>query len=249
MADQNQFSAALLDPDLPVPEGIIRPDGQPASKRFDVYRNNVVASLVSAMGEAFPVCKRLVGDAFFDAVALNYVRANPPRSPLIMFYGAEFSDFLANFEPAQQVPYLPDVARLEHARRVAFHAADDKVMDPQDFANVPPEKIAEISMVFHASVRIIPSAFPIFSIWRFNSTDDTTPIAQNAEDVLVTRPAAEVLMQRLPAGGAAFIGALSNGKTLSDAADIASIAAPTFDLSENIGALLSAGALTNISVS
>ncbi|MCY4501644.1 MAG: DNA-binding domain-containing protein, partial [Alphaproteobacteria bacterium] len=52
---QSAFVEALLDPAKPVPAGLVRPDGLPAGRRFDIYRNNVVVALIEALGEAFPV--------------------------------------------------------------------------------------------------------------------------------------------------------------------------------------------------
>ena len=42
---QGAIAAALLDPALPVPLGLLGPAGEPSPRRFAVYRNNVVASL------------------------------------------------------------------------------------------------------------------------------------------------------------------------------------------------------------
>jgi len=78
---------------------------------------------------------------FFDAVAGHYVRINPPTSPLMMFYGSGFPEFLDGFEPAKQLPYLPDMARLELARRTAYHAADDPVLDPDALSKIAPEAL------------------------------------------------------------------------------------------------------------
>ena len=119
---QSEFSKALLEPSQPTPQGVIRPDGKPAGKRFDVYRNNVVVSLIGALGDGYPAVRKTVGEKFFDAVASVYVRSHPPKTPLMIFYGDSFADFLDRFEPAQQIPYLADVARLEWARRRAYHA-------------------------------------------------------------------------------------------------------------------------------
>lgn len=246
MVDQADFTRALLDPDSPIPDGIIRPDATPAKKRFDVYRNNVVTSLIDAMGAAFPVIKKLVGAQFFDAVAGHYVRAHPPSSPLMMFYGAGFPQFLEGFEPARQLPYLPDIARLEHARRVAYHSADDPLLSPDALAKIAPEQLGGIRFALHASVQIITSPHPVFSIWRFNSTDDTSPIASCGEDVLVARPAQDVTMHILEAGGAHFLTALQTGQSLEQAADLATTAAPDFDLGANIGALLTAQIISKI---
>ena len=45
---QDDFVAALLRPDADVPLGLSDPEGRPAGKRFNVYRNNVAVSLKDA---------------------------------------------------------------------------------------------------------------------------------------------------------------------------------------------------------
>ncbi len=64
-ARQADFAAALLDLERPIPAGLIGPDGRPSTRRFNVYRNNVVASLTRVLGAAFPVTVRIVGEEFF----------------------------------------------------------------------------------------------------------------------------------------------------------------------------------------
>jgi len=91
---QTEFRAALLDPASPSPEGVRNPDGMHATKRFDVYRNNVAVSLTDALETAFPVVNKLVGNDFFLAMAGAYLRAHPPKSPVMMFYGDEMPTFL-----------------------------------------------------------------------------------------------------------------------------------------------------------
>ena len=51
---QAAFAGALLDPRLPVPQGVVDPAGNPAPKRFAVYRNNVTVSLIEAKNPAAP---------------------------------------------------------------------------------------------------------------------------------------------------------------------------------------------------
>ena len=96
---QTAFRKGLLDPGLPAPEGLQNPDGAQATKRFDVYRNNVAVSLSDALEAAFPVVRKLVGDEFFRAMAGVYLRKFPPSSPLMMFYGEHLPQFLKRFEP------------------------------------------------------------------------------------------------------------------------------------------------------
>ena len=126
---QRRFSEALLDPSMAVPDGLVRPDGKPAERRFAIYRNNVVKSLADVLSDGFPVTRSLVGEAFFRAMAGAFVRRCPPRTPCVTLYGEALPEFLETFEPAGRLPYLPDVARLEHARRVSRHAGDDACAD------------------------------------------------------------------------------------------------------------------------
>jgi hypothetical protein len=66
---QAQLAEAILDPRLTVPAGMIGPDGDSSTRRFNVYRNNVVLGLCETLGAAFPVVRGLVGEAFFTAMA------------------------------------------------------------------------------------------------------------------------------------------------------------------------------------
>ena len=52
--DAEGFRAAILDPRLEKPGTVAGPRGKQAVKRFNVYRNNVTVSLISALADIFP---------------------------------------------------------------------------------------------------------------------------------------------------------------------------------------------------
>ena len=89
-----------------------------------------LGGLVSALEARFPAIRKIVGEDFFKGAAKLFATTQPPRSPLMLFYGDAFPTFFADFEPAREVPYLADVARLEAARTRANHAADAKPLTP-----------------------------------------------------------------------------------------------------------------------
>jgi hypothetical protein len=245
---QAGFAAALLDPAASVPSGVVGPDGEPAPRRFAVYRNNVVTGLVNAVAGTFPAVKRIVGEDFFRAMARAYVLAEPPVSPVLLDYGVTFPDFIATFPPADSLPYLPDVARIERRWREAYHAEDADPLPPAALAGIAESDLPSLTFAVHPSLRLVRSRYPALTVWRMNASD--APVAPVdftvAEDALIVRPDAEVEVRIVPPGGAAFVAALAEGRTLLSAAETAQAADERFDLAGNIAGLFAAGAFCQI---
>lgn len=244
--DQFEFAAAILNPDWPVPPGLVGPDGEPSARRFAVYRNNVIVGLCETLKAAFPVVRRLVGDQFFSAMARIHVSREPPSSPIMLDYGGGFPDFIGTFEPAAGLPYLRDVARLERAWVEAYHSAEGQPLDWAAFSKLAPEQLAGLRFTFHPSVRLVRSTFPVLAIWEANIGDGMLhgiDLAAGGEDVLIVRPKFDVEMRALPAGGGAFLQALCSGSAIVDAADATLKAEPHFDLPGAIGRLIMSGAI------
>jgi hypothetical protein len=249
-AIQSDFARALLDPERTVPDTLIAYTGQYPEKRFAVYRNNVVASLVNALRAKFPATERIVGVDFFAAMARVFVVAHPPRSKILHTYGEDFGDFIAGFTPAAQLPYLPDIARLEAARTRAYHAADAVPLGPQDLAAVDPERIGALRLSLHPALQVVRSAHPVVTIWAMNAGEaELGPVDfDTAEDALILRPGPAVTVRTLPPGGAAFVLALSTGLPLAEAASRALHDDARFDLTVNLAGLIGSGAVTAFSL-
>jgi hypothetical protein len=240
---QTAFKAAMLDPSTAVPAGIVNPDGAPASKRFDVYRNNVAVSLSDALETAFPVVRKLVGDEFFRAMAGVYLRKHPPKTPLMMFYGATMPQFLARFEPTKKFGYLPDIAKVELAIRHAYHAADASPVDAQALGAVAPDALMGAKLRIAPSTHTVISDFPIHGIYRANTLADAPKPVMQAEGVLVTRAGFDPEIHPINAVAATCIEALQKGQSLGQALATSD---DTLDLGAVLGLLLAQGAVTEI---
>ena len=245
---QHEFAAALTNRDLPVPSGLTSWTGPRLERRFGVYRNNVSAGLIEALAVRYPVVLRLVGEEFFRAMTREYVLGALPRSPVLIEYGESYSDFVERFLPTASLAYLGDVARLESAYWRAYHAADVETLEPESFAAIATATLPDIRFAFHPSVSIVPSRWPIVSIWETNTRDaDVTPIdLGRPENALVARPELDVEVRRLSTGAVAFLSAFAGSRTLSEAVGLAIESEPSFDLTANLAGLIQARIVTHI---
>lgn len=243
---QKGFARSLLDPERAAPIGLLGPDGICSARRYGVYRNNVVVGLADAIALNFPAVRRIVGEEFFRALAVEFVRVYPPNSPVLLGYGARFAEFLEGFPPVAQLPYLPDVARIEHAWIESYNAADADALTVESLAFIKHESLAHLQLELHPSLRLVQSRYPAFTIWEMNGTSgEPAPVdlGLGGEAVLVVRPEAEVIVQELPLGGAEFIEALADGQTVVTSALRAVTVTPHFELVGVLAGLVSSGAI------
>ena len=242
------FAEALLDPAREVPVLVTGPNGKAAVRRYNVYRNNVTVSLIDALAAIYPAVQRITGVDFFRAMARFHVRESPPASPLLFDYGRGFPAFIERYDHAQSLPWLADVARIERAWLDAYHAADAAPLSPVALSRVDPDRLAGLVFNAHPAARIVRSSFAAVTIFAANRDAGAAGAidASIPEDALITRPDIEVIVSRLPQGGATFLTSLLSGGSLGDAAVAASDDSPDFDLATNISGLVEAGAFTSL---
>jgi hypothetical protein len=242
------FAPGLTDPTRTTPVDVVGPRGKAAIKRYNVYRNNVTVSLIDALAATYPAVQRITGVEFFRAMARFHVRATPPTSPLLFEYGRDFPAFIEGYEPAQDMPWLADTARIERAWLDAYHAADALPLLADVLAAVPSDRLGDLVFTAHPAARIVRSAYPAVAIFAMNRVaGSVTPLRSNAaEDALIARPDMEVAVRLLPPGGAAFLKTLMDGGALGAAAATAFAETPSFDLPTNIAGMIEAGVFTTI---
>lgn len=220
LADYRSFAAALCDAALPPPSALQVAPGNDIRERFAIYRNNLHVSLVDALAERFPVVLALVGEDFFRAMARDYVVAHKPVSPVLTHYGQDFPDYVASHEPAATLPFLGDIARLEREWSQAWAAADEPALDRAALAACSAAELAAARIRPHAAARLLRSAWPVADLWQAHQhvEPDLSAMEWRAQNVLITRPDAEVRLQRLDAGSAMIAQALFDGRSIAEAA-------------------------------
>jgi hypothetical protein len=245
---QTEFAAALFD-ERPEMATRVRAGRFPAAQHLQVYRNNIVESLTGALRAVYPVVEKLVGDGFFRYAAHEYLRAHRPRSGNLHDFGNAFAGFLAGFAPVAELPYLPDVARLEWAWHQAFHAADALAFDFARLGAVPAEQHATLRFVLHPSARLLASDFPVVRIFEINQEgfdgDTSVDLGEGGVRTLVIRRGLTVHVEPLAAGEAEFLAALAGQQPLGAAVQAALAVQPEFDLTSTLAEHLQRGTLVD----
>ncbi len=247
------FASAVLDPKKPVPDGIGRANGGDPLEAFNVYRNNVVASLADALKAAFPVTSLLLGEGLQRALMADFVRTHPPKNAVLSTYGGDFPGYLAQHPATKARPFLGDVALLERRRIEAYHAVDAPVFDGATLGGIDPEILSAGTLVVHPAVRLIASRFPVATVYAIEKAtlDGTEPPVNRStvdmrkgEAILIARPFYDVTSQPIGTGEFAFIKACARGVPFGAAADSGFQADPDFDLQASLELCLTAGVFT-----
>ena len=248
MSPQRCFAEALLEPEQACPPGLITWNASDPARRFAVYRNNVIVSLVDALADTFAVTQDLVGEAFFRAMARVFAYTNPPTSRLLVFYGETFPEFIERFPPAASLPYLADVARLEFLRVRAYHAADVAPVRSEDIVAVlaDEDKLPDLGLALHPSLAVLDSVAAVVSLWAVHQGvgDLATLVPDVPETALVVRDGLDVEVMSIPRASGVFIKALKRGATLGDAMALAQRSDPDFDATLPLALLIQKSAIT-----
>lgn len=233
---QRDFSRYLLGGADDRLAASIRFDRLAPGRRAQIYRNHLRISLNEALGATFPVTAKLVGPDYFAAATRRFIEAHPPMQPVLAEYGAEFPSFVETLPHAPA--YLGDVARLEWAMNLAFHAPEATALAAAALAAQPPE---DLRLQPHPASRLLVSDYPVHRIWQANrpgAAAETVDLNEGGVALLIWRRGGGVLFRALDAASHRFIAALFAGASLRRAAGLTLDSDPLFDLAASLAQLL-----------
>ena len=212
--NNQDFATLVCDPEHALPPALA---GVKTTRGLSVYRNNISFSLIAALGHRFPVTRRLIGDESFSFCARLFVADHKPSSPLMMFYGDNFPDFIGALPLLQEWPYLSDVARIEAMRTHANHAADCTVLNVADMKSDVIADMLSRTMSRHPAAQIVVSRFPAATLWACGDPAMLGDDGWQGQEVAITRADSDVSVRIVPEGTAVCLDALASGATLYEA--------------------------------
>ena len=218
---QLRFAAALREPaeaDALVDE--VLGDGLEPGARLRIYRNNSAASFAGALARTYPVLRKRVGADYFAQLAREYRQQHPSRVGDLHYVGQDFPTWIGARHAGSDFAWLGDLARLEWACEEALVAAQDRPATIEALANVPGDALAGLRFRLQPSVRLLHSAYPVWSVWRANQGDDAgAPVdpAVGAEHIVLHCAVQGLLLRKLAPAEWHFVDALAGGATLGEA--------------------------------
>ena len=137
-----------------------------------VHRNTVLAALSHALRLGFTAVDKLVGEAFFDRMAVEFARTQPPRAPQLDEYGSGFPVFIAGFPGTETLPYLRELAQFEwRFAELARCRAAPESSGPSLLLD------GSVRLHFTAPLRLHAARYPVELLRAAILADDATALA------------------------------------------------------------------------
>lgn len=150
LADQQKaFAAHLRDPErVPAPAGV-------EPRRMAVYRDLFINNLVDLLGGAFPVLRRILGDAGWRALVREFYARHHAHTPYFLELPREFLEWLQARDAGAGDP--PFMAELAHYEWVELALAISEEQAPPSAA-LPADPL-------DAPLAVSPLAWPLAYRW------------------------------------------------------------------------------------
>jgi hypothetical protein len=220
--------------------------------RLGIYRGNATASAHKALEAAYPVIAKIVGTEFFSGLAGQYRSRFPSSDGDLNEYGEYFAGFLADFAPARDLPYLPDVARLEWQVHRAHYAADVAPLDPARLACIQPENQLQLCPQLHPACAVLHSTYPLARLWQVHQDtfigEFEVDFSRGSGYVLVLRRRFKVEVALISDAEAAFLATARAGATLVTALSAAQSRDALFDLGRSLAMWVESSVIVDLSL-
>jgi hypothetical protein len=133
---------------------------------LEVYRTAWRARLIEALRSNYPVLHRVLGDAAFDMLADDYLRAHPSQKRSIRWFGDALPGYLRAHIDAMAHPAVADLAQMEWAICLAFDAADHTPLRIERLAGVAPEAWSGLRFALQPGFALLDLAWSVAPVWR-----------------------------------------------------------------------------------
>jgi hypothetical protein len=196
------------------------PFGEDRRRRLAVYTDGYPARMHEALREAFPALAHIVGARTFAEFVDRYCAAVDIPATNLNSIGEMLPEFLCNDIAAHELPFLPDLARLEWLVQQAFHATHAVPIDPAAMHPPAGRGWEDVCLDFQPGLGVVRSAWPVLDLWQARDTprgEIDINLTGRPQNVVVWRDGFEVRCDAVSDAEATVLHSLRNGMTLGQA--------------------------------
>jgi len=207
-------------------QGAITVDGVPPAlagnaRGLEVYRRAWRSRLIEALRTNFPVVHRVLGDADFEILADDYLRAHPSRNRSIRWFGDRLPAHAAAQVDALPHPAVVDLIRFEWAMCLAFDAANHTPLSFETLAALAPDAWAGLSFRLQPGYARVPLGWAVAPVWHavISAEDPDAPLPPPeplAHSVMVWRRGLQPTWRTLDPFEAELLGAVEAGHSFAE---------------------------------
>lgn len=216
---------------------------------IDVYRNTIANGAIDALAATFATVQLMVGEEWFRAAAREFARVHPPSEPALIGYGADFPQWLADFPPAGDAPYLAGAARLDWLWWQSWSAADAPLLDAETLSALQPESLDSTGLALHPTLRLAAFDTGIPSLWLAHQSPmrgEAHQLNDIPERILFIRTGAHVQSHLVDIATFEFLDALTRHDSIVTAAEHAIAADPACSLPHILTGAIALGLFSTI---
>lgn len=128
------------------------------------YPASLQANAERALAITFPTVQALLGEPAFGVLSRRFHQAHPHHQADWGEWGEALPDWLAAQAELVELPYLPDVARLDWSCHVSERAADSRI-DVASMGLAAAQAPERLRLRLAPDVRMLRSTHPVVPIW------------------------------------------------------------------------------------
>src|SRR3989338_1263453 len=135
-------------------------DGKaPKEELFDIYRNNLYATLTDSLRITYPKIYQFTGEKKFKNLCKEFIKQNRSYSGNLDDYGVNFADFFAE----KKDKFLQEIAGFEWLQHKSYLAQDVQLINIEALQNLSAEKLFDVKFKLHPSCFLIDSGYNLLS--------------------------------------------------------------------------------------
>ncbi|MFZ0219846.1 MAG: DNA-binding domain-containing protein [Candidatus Aquirickettsiella sp.] len=179
---QHVLQTHLMGEDEQILNQLVLPIKGTIHERLAVYSNAYGWRLIDALEQEYGLLAKLLGDEAFVELTEAFIDAYPSQFYSIAKFSEPLVQFLTEYAPYSEQPYLSELVQLIKSLIISLEAADAPCLSFEALANVAEKNWPSLCFKFHPSVQYFSFNYNSFAIWQALVQEKSVPEVQRTKN-------------------------------------------------------------------